>query len=67
VDKQKQVEVFYIAFYGVMLLIGAALAWGLANANPRGYRRLMLPLGLCTALMIYGGVVIAGHYYVHVS
>ncbi len=61
--KHQQVEVLYVSFYGVMLLIGGGLAWVLADANPRAYRRMMLPLGLITALMLYSGVVLAGHYY----
>ena len=46
--KHQQVEVLYVSFYGVMLLIGGGLAWVLADANPRAYRRMMLPLGLIT-------------------
>jgi hypothetical protein len=64
VSKHQQIEALYVGFYGVMLLIGGGLAWVLADSNPRAYRRMMLPLGICTALMIFGGVTIAGHYYI---
>lgn len=62
-DKKHQVEYTYIAFYAVMLVIGAGLSWVFADANPRSYRKFMLPLGLFTGLLIFGGIMLAEHYY----
>jgi hypothetical protein len=63
VDKHKQVEYTYVAFYGVVLVIAIGLSWVLSNANARSYRRLVPPLGLITGLMIFGGILIAQHNY----
>jgi hypothetical protein len=63
VDKQKQVEYTYVAFYGVVLVVAIGLSWVLANANSRSYRRLVPPLGLITGLLIFSGILLAQHYY----
>ena len=62
-DKKQQVEYTYVAFYGVMLVIVTGLSWALAHVNQRSYRRLVPPLGLATGLMIFGGILLAQHYY----
>ena len=62
-DKKQQVEYTYVGFYVLFLLLAIGLSWALSRVNPRSYRRLVPPLGLITALMILGGILLAQHNY----
>jgi hypothetical protein len=63
VDKKQWVEYSYVAAYAVLLVIAFGLSWVTANADPKAFRRLVPPLGLITALIIFGGILIAQHTY----
>ena len=62
-DGKQKVEYSYVAFYAVVLALAIGLSWALTHVRSRSYRRLVPPLGLVTALLIFGGILVAQHAY----
>ncbi|MFL6136438.1 MAG: hypothetical protein ACJ74O_01380 [Frankiaceae bacterium] len=62
-SKEHLVEWTYAGGWILLLLIGAILAWRMSRESNATYRSFVPFIGLLTALMLIGGLMLAGRYF----